>query len=94
MLGNILYAQITMSGVRPLLWHAFGPNVRYRIAAAALWHLSVTICWDRTVVSRGEMEAVCLDTGRLVGIGDGRAIGYGRFSIAQFTIAEMPPLVS
>jgi hypothetical protein len=197
MIGNILYAQVTISGVRPLLWHAFGPdalplskreqtgvagndpeewrrtvlmtperqlylkptyifgalrdgarytkkgrgtlqpliaatlqvlderilldrvvpaeplpadpmqpvyldvqsvrnpatrarNVRYRIAASAPWSLGFTILWDRTVVSRAEMEAVVIDTGRLVGIGDGRAIGYGRFTLDTFAVSETP----
>ncbi|NTU85944.1 MAG: hypothetical protein HGA45_42555 [Chloroflexales bacterium] len=196
MIGNILYARVTVTGVRPLLWHAFGPdalplfkrektgvagndpeewrrtvlmtearqlylkptyvfgalrdgarytkkgrgtlqpliaatlqvlddqrilldrvvppeplpvdplqpvyldvqsvknpttrarNVRYRIAASAPWRFSATILWDRTVVSRAEMEAVVIDTGRLVGIGDGRAIGYGRFTLDTFTVSE------
>lgn len=201
MIGNILYAQVTITGVRPLLWHAFGPdslplskreqtgvagndpeewrrtvlmtperqlylkptyvfgalrdgarytrkgrgtlqplvaatlqvlderilldrvvpaeplpaeptqpvyldvqsvrnpatrarNVRYRIAASAPWSLSFTILWDRTVVSRAEMEAVVIDTGRLVGIGDGRAIGYGRFTLDTFVVSEAPLEIS
>jgi hypothetical protein len=65
-------------------------NVRYRIAAAVPWTLSVTILWDRTVVSRGEMESVVIDTGRLVGIGDGRSIGYGRFTLDSFAVSETP----
>jgi hypothetical protein len=36
------------------------------------------------------MEAVIIDTGSLVGIGDGRAIGYGRFTLEQFTVSETP----
>lgn len=201
MIGNILYAQVTITGVRPLLWHAFGPdalplskreqtgvagndpeewrrtvlmtperqlyikptyvfgalrdgarytkkgrgtlqpliaatlqvlderilldrivpaeplptdpvnpvyldvqsvrnpvtrarNVRYRIAAAAPWTTGFTILWDRTVVSRGEMEAVIIDTGRLVGIGDGRAIGYGRFTLDTFTVSDTHPALA
>lgn len=195
MIGNILYARVTITGVRPLLWHAFGPdalplskreqtgvagndpeewrrtvlmtperqlylkptyvfgalrdgarytkkgrgtlqpliaatlqvlderilldrvvpaeplptdptqpvyldvqsvrnpttrarNVRYRIAAATPWTLSFIILWDRTVVSRAEMESVVIDTGRLSGIGDGRAIGYGRFTLDTFAVSE------
>ncbi len=65
-------------------------NVRYRVAASVPWRFTVTILWDRSVVSRGEMEAVIIDTGSLVGIGDGRAIGYGRFTLEQFTVSETP----
>jgi hypothetical protein len=61
-------------------------NVRYRIAAAPGWALTVAITWDKTVVSRGEMEAVTTDAGRLVGIGSGRAIGMGRFEVTAFEI--------
>jgi|SRR5581483_1852727 len=63
-------------------------NVRYRIAASKGWTLSFTILWDKTVVSRSEMEAVCIDAGRLAGIGDGRAVGFGRFTVTQFDVSE------
>lgn len=66
-------------------------NVRYRVAASAPWELNFTILWDRTVVSRAEMEAVVIDTGRLVGIGDGRTIGYGRFALDHFAVSEASP---
>jgi hypothetical protein len=66
-------------------------NVRYRIAAAPEWFASFTLMWDKTVVSRNEMEAVAIDAGRFVGIGDGRAIGYGRFVVSAFTVAESAP---
>jgi hypothetical protein len=61
-------------------------NVRYRIAAAPGWALTFAITWDKTVVSRGEMEAVTTDAGRLVGVGSGRAIGMGRFAVTAFLI--------
>lgn len=63
-------------------------NVRYRVAAAPNWSATVTLQWDKTVVGRNEMEAVAHDTGRFVGIGDGRAIGYGRFVVVQFTVVD------
>jgi hypothetical protein len=65
-------------------------NIRYRVAASVPWSFTVTILWDRTVISRAEMEAVVIDTGRLVGIGDGRTIGYGRFTLEHFTVSESP----
>lgn len=65
-----------------------GRNIRYRVAAAPGWALTFPIRWDKTVVSRDEMQAVIIDAGRLAGIGSGRAIGMGRFALVQLTIAE------
>jgi len=59
-------------------------NVRYRLAAAPGWRCGFTLLWDRTIVSREQMRAVLHDTGTLCGIGDGRAIGNGRFAVESF----------
>ncbi len=64
-------------------------NVRYRVAASPGWSMSFTITWDKTVVSRGEMEAVLNDAGLFVGLGDGRSIGYGRFDVEKFVVSEL-----
>jgi hypothetical protein len=64
-------------------------NVRYRVAAAPGWRLGFAVQWDRTVVSRGELEAVLVDAGRLVGIGNGRTIGFGRFVLDAFAVGEV-----
>jgi len=61
-------------------------NVRYRIAASPGWQAEFTLLWDMTVVSRGEMETVIIDAGRLVGVGDGRNVGYGRFDVLAFEV--------
>jgi len=61
-------------------------NVRYRIAASPGWQAEFTLLWDMTVVSRGEMETVIIDAGRLVGVGDGRNLGYGRFNVLAFEV--------
>ena len=58
-------------------------NVRYRVAAAPGWTTQFTLLWDRTIVSQTEMRAVLHDAGQLVGLGDGRSIGYGRFTIRE-----------
>ena len=63
-------------------------NVRYRVAAAPGWIITCTIEWDKTIVSRDEMKAVIIDAGRLVGIGDGRTIGFGRFTMEDFAVTE------
>jgi len=65
-----------------------GRNVRYRIACSTGWSCAFTLQWDKTIVSRGEMEAVLIDSGRLCGIGNGRAIGFGRFSVEHFEVAD------
>jgi hypothetical protein len=65
-----------------------GRNIRYRVAAASGWTLAAEIAWDKTVISRGEMEAIGIDAGRLVGIGSGRKIGFGRFSVESFVVTE------
>jgi hypothetical protein len=65
-----------------------GRNVRYRIAAATGWGCDFKLTWDKTVVSRGEMEAAVIDAGRLCGIGDGRSVGFGRFEVTNFEVAE------
>jgi hypothetical protein len=63
-------------------------NVRYRVAASPGWKCSFGIMWDTTIVSRGAMQAVVVDSGRFVGVGDGRAIGFGRFSVEAFAAEE------
>jgi hypothetical protein len=63
-----------------------GRNIRYRVAAAPGWQCSFTLLWDKTIISRHEMEAVILDAGRLVGLADGRSIGYGRFEVLKFDV--------
>jgi hypothetical protein len=63
-----------------------GRNVRYRIAASSGWQTEFTLLWDPVIISRGEMENIAIDAGRLVGLGDGRSIGYGRFEVLDFDI--------
>ncbi|MBX0331279.1 hypothetical protein K2Z83_26880 [Oscillochloris sp. ZM17-4] len=63
-------------------------NVRYRVAASAGWQTRFTLQVDPTVISRGELEAVVIDAGRLVGIGNGRQIGMGRFEVRSFAVRE------
>lgn len=64
-------------------------NVRYRIAAKTDWHVTCHLLWDKTIISRAEMEAVVIDAGRLVGLADGRTIGFGRFELTSFTVGDL-----
>ena len=65
-----------------------GRNVRYRVAASPGWIATFHLLWDRTIVARGEMNAAVIDAGRFSGLGDGRAIGFGRFQVESFEIGE------
>lgn len=59
-------------------------NVRYRLACSTGWQCSFTLLWDKTIVSREQMRAVLNDASILVGIGDGRSVGNGRFEVVAF----------
>ena len=65
-----------------------GRNVRYRVAASTGWKTSFDLLWDKTLVSLIQMESVLIDAGRLVGFGDGRSIGYGRFELESFEVED------
>lgn len=65
-----------------------GRNIRYRIAASPGWTATFQIKWENTVVSRAQMEGIIKDAGALVGIGDARSIGMGRFEVQSFLILE------
>ena len=61
-------------------------NVRYRLAASAGWKATFTVLWDKTIISRDQMKAVLNDAGTLVGLADGRGVGYGRFDVTDFEV--------
>jgi hypothetical protein len=63
-------------------------NVRYRVAASPGWKASFVINWEITLISQGEMNAVARDAGQFVGLGDGRTIGLGRFTVTRFLMLE------
>jgi hypothetical protein len=63
-------------------------NVRYRIAASPGWRAQFTIFWDKTIIDRAQMQAVLHDAGKLVGLGDGRSIGFGRFTMVSFDLSD------
>ena len=66
-----------------------GRNVRYRVAASPGWEAEFTLLWDATIVNRSQMEAVANDAGQLVGLADGRSIGFGRFDVVGFDVEEL-----
>lgn len=63
-----------------------GRNVRYRVTSSPGWELTFTLLWDRTIVSQNEMAAILQDASTLVGLGDGRSIGMGRFTVIGFEV--------
>jgi hypothetical protein len=63
-----------------------GRNARYRIAASKGWEMEFTIGWDNTIVSDKNMGRILEDAGTLVGIGDGRSLGNGRFKIESMEV--------
>lgn len=63
-------------------------NIRYRVVASSGWQATNRLTWDATLVSRNELQAVVIDAGRFVGIGSGRQIGYGRFAVTSFAVAD------
>jgi hypothetical protein len=62
--------------------------VRYRVACAAGWECTFHIAWDKTLLNREQMEAITRDAGKLVGLGDGRSISFGRFEVLTFDVLE------
>lgn len=65
-----------------------GRNVRYRVATPAGWQCEFHILWDKTLVNRVQMEAIIIDSGVLVGLADGRSVGFGRFKVLSFDVEE------
>jgi len=63
-------------------------NVRYRVATKPGWKASVHMLFDKTLISREQMRTILDDAGKLVGLADGRSIGYGRFLVKKFAVSE------
>ena len=56
-----------------------GKNVRYRLGCSSGWNATFTISWDPSIVSEEVMKNVVEDAGTLIGVGDGRTLGFGKF---------------
>jgi len=63
-----------------------GRNVRYRVACSIGWKTSFKFSFDDTIVSAPQIRKIVEDSGKLIGVGDGRGLGYGRFSIGDLKI--------
>lgn len=65
-----------------------GRNLRYRLAAKAGWECSTTVYWDDFAISKEQAKHAIELAGSLVGIGDGRTIGFGRFELMEFDMLD------
>src|SRR5579875_831035 len=63
-------------------------NLRYRVAASAGWTCRFSIMWNSGLVNREQMRACLREAGEFVGIGSGRKLGFGRFSVESFEVEE------
>jgi len=59
-------------------------NIRYRVTTAPGWICNFTVEFDKTIVTRSQMHSICIQAGEFVGLGDGRGIGLGRFTVKAF----------
>ena len=63
-----------------------GKNVRYRLGLGHGWELEFKIEWDDSIISRDQMKGCIEAFGKLVGLSDGRSLGFGRFELLEFKI--------
>lgn len=63
-----------------------GKNVRYRLGMKAGWETTISFEWDDTVISRDNIKQAIESSGKFVGMGDGRLLGYGRFNCENIKI--------
>ncbi|SHH13106.1 hypothetical protein [Desulfosporosinus lacus] len=61
-------------------------NVRYRVALSPGWQSRFSVVWDKTLISREEMHSIVIHAGQFVGLGDGRTIGFGRYTVEEFDL--------
>lgn len=66
-----------------------GKNIRYRVACSPGWKTGFTFTFDDTVISQAQIKKIVEDAGKMVGIGDARVLGYGRFSVENIEITNV-----
>jgi hypothetical protein len=64
-----------------------GANIRYRLATSPGAIASFSVRFDPTIVSPNEVHQAIIRAGDLEGLGDARAIGFGRFEVMSFETA-------
>ena len=65
-----------------------GRNVRYRVACAPGWKTTYSFTFDDTIISQSQVTKVVEDSGKLVGVGDARILGFGRYDIEDCQITD------
>jgi hypothetical protein len=60
-----------------------GLNMRYRLAVPPGTEFVFHMTYDNTILNANIVSSVLHDAGTLVGIGDGRSIGKGRFEVVS-----------
>jgi len=65
-----------------------GRNVRYRIALSPGWRAKVEFMWDDSVFSKSQINDALEAAGKYSGVGDGRAIGYSRYTVEDFEVIK------
>ena len=63
-----------------------GKNIRYRVACCPGWKTNYEFEFDDNIVSKSQVKKIVEDTEKMVGIGDGRVLGYGRYKIESCEI--------
>jgi hypothetical protein len=63
-------------------------NLRYRVCASPGWMTKFNIAWDKTLLSKPEMESIIIDSGMFSGLGDARNIGFGRYEMRDFKLYD------
>lgn len=65
-----------------------GRNVRYRVAVREGWKLSFSVSWNAYTVTTEQFKEALDYAGSESGLGDGRALGFGRFIVENVTISD------
>jgi hypothetical protein len=65
-----------------------GRNIRYRIACCPGWKTKFSLSFDDTFISPAQMKQIIQNSGKMIGIGDGRVLGNGRFEILDCKISD------
>jgi hypothetical protein len=65
-----------------------GRNVRYRLTMNTGWKTSFVFNYDNELVSKDQMKKIVQDSGKMIGVGDALALGYGRFAVNSYEILK------
>ncbi len=52
------------------------------------WEIDFEINFDEEIISEGDIMKLLMRVGKFIGIGDGRKLGYGRFTVEKFEVEK------